>query len=356
MDKRFYKTNILLELLIDIIGVTPIKENYRSYIYNCPVCKSKEKLYIDKRSGRAICFRQKDIDCPTSSTALIDVVCALTEEPLESVESKYFDILKERKWNNFKSNFSSSEDLESLDGLKIEDNDFNVFKYLDTPKAKPTTPQLDAIQIPHDFYPLHSPEAMLGAEYLATRGLNINALAKYDIRFSPTLNRVIFPVIMDGKWVGWQARTIYKNVEPRMLNLAGEWKSKSVMFYDNVLRSDFVIIAEGAVSALKWEKVGSFVATMGKTVSQTQLHLILKGHIKEVYLAFDPDAYADADKIAERIRRINPKVKIFWLPVPKGKEDFGDCSYDECVDVFYSDAIEISRTNMALVAHDFLKN
>lgn len=186
------------------------------------------------------------------------------------------------------------------------------------------------------FYPINVEDSRDGIYYLLKRGITLEMMKKYDMMYSPVFRRVIFPVIMNQKVYGWQGRAI-DNVDKsmRMHNMPGPWKSLTLMFYDNIVKKDFAILAEGPVSALKFEKVGNFVASMGKGVSQTQLELLRKAGIKKLYLALDRDADDKLEKIVNFMRDgIKGNIECFQIDIPKHRADFGDCTYEECETAF----------------------
>jgi hypothetical protein len=70
---------------------------------------------------------------------------------------------------------------------------------------------------------------------------------------------------------------------------------------------------------------------MGKAVSRGQLDLILKSGVKKVYVALDPDAVLEIEELVKKILyATNNSVQCFLVRVPEGREDFGDCTYEEC--------------------------
>lgn len=341
----YMNKKIIIENFFNDFGIKPEKENARSWIFNCPVCGGKQKLYIEKSKNRSICFRQKDENCPKTNTPIIQVLSLIADVNIskikEWIELNNPDNITAIPFNELFSPIGYIED-----DLLLQLNDKkNNFRGED---EKLEINNLTPIQIPDDFVKLNSILSTKGKEYLISRGLNIDFLQKYDIRYSVTRHRVIFPVIHNGQWVGYQGRTIYKNVEPRMYNLPGTWKSSSLMFYDNLKNADYVVIAEGAVSALKFEFVGNFVALMGKIMSSTQLQLLVNNNITQYYLALDPDAYVEMENIRNFIIKYKPNARIKFLPVPNDKEDFGDCSYNEVLEIFNAKSIDITNDTMQL--------
>lgn len=316
--------NMNLQDLCDFFeefDVAPKKENQRSFIFDCPVCGGKEKLYIEKNKLIGICFRKKDVECPTPKTSLLKTLSLLSGLPLNRI----------KEWLNAKRGTIMTDPEVILEPVgELLDLEPLIREPAVRAAAVAWAPP-PPISIPADFLPISALTSRPGLTYLLKRGLDITQLEQYDIRYSASRSRVIFPVKYEGQWVGYQGRTIYSNVEPRMYNLPGAWKTNALMFWDENVRSkrlNYVVIAEGAVSALKLRDIGGFVALMGKTMSMGQWHLLNQPHITEFYLALDPDAYEQIDAIASFIRLNRPNSKIYFLPTPKGYEDFGDCTYE----------------------------
>jgi len=194
---------------------------------------------------------------------------------------------------------------------------------------------IEAEQLPIDAQPIDWPGSEPGLKYLEGRGLDKETLVKHGILYSAQNRRVIFPAIMNGKIYGWQGRAIDKNNPLRMYNLPGPWKTKSMLFHDNLKNSEFAILAEGAVSALKFAKVGGYVATMGKMVSTSQIEIILNSGVKKIYMALDPDAIPEMQALVQTIlQKTNNAMQCLLIKVPEEKEDFGDCTYEECMVAF----------------------
>lgn len=300
------------------------QETGRSYVFDCPVCGSDKKLYVQKKDGRGVCFRQKETSCPKASDKLeyiLSVVSglAITEVKREleegSIEIK--DVLEV-----------------SFDGKKKEDGAVQPMK---------------AGSIPMDAIPIGWPGSEPGQKYLEGRGITFEMMRKYCFLYSGAMRRVIFPVMMNGTMYGWQGRAIDpvdKNF--RMYNLPGEWKSRTLMFHQNIVGSEFVIIAEGPVSALKFEKVGGFVASMGKAVSKDQMDMIRAAGVKKIYLALDRDAADNTAKLRDYFMvKAEAPIQCYLISVPDHRDDFGDCTFDECETAFLN-ATPVAKDDLFL--------
>jgi DNA primase len=312
--------------------IAPKKQNARSYIFDCPACGGNEKLYIEKENGRSICFKQKNEKCPTTKTGVIATLALISELSYEQV----------------KNEINGRVAVSQTGNLPIEQKKI---------KEENKKEELVPVTLPVDFYPLkNNDQAYNGLNYLIGRGFNYDNLSKYSLGYSPSMRRVIFPVIMNGILYGWQGRSIDKEAKLKVYNAPGQWKAKTLMFYDNIKNSDFVILTEGPADALKFANTGGFVCTMGKTVSDEQIGLILSSKVKSVYLALDPDAIEEMGSITKKIySNKDRRLKVFLAEVPQGKKDFGDCTYEEC-DHAFKEAEEIALDLIQLTCYGLVKS
>lgn len=306
--------------------IAPKKQSARSYIFDCPACGGKEKLYIEKSNGRSICFKHKTEECPTARTSIARVLTLISGLPFEQVKNELTDIVTTNQ----------EEKIVVKDTTQTTQNE--------TEKIQP----IKTSDLPIDARLISWKESEEGLNYLLGRGLDIDTLKKQGIMYSPSLRRVIFPVVMNNAIYGWQGRSIDKTNPLRMYNLPGPWKTQTLLFYDNLKNNEYAIIAEGAVSALKFAQVGGYVATMGKMVSTSQINLILESGVKKIYLALDPDAVEEMEILVRKLlSQINYQVKCFLVKVPDGKEDFGDCSYQECKEAFdQAEPLDLDCSNL----------
>lgn len=285
-------------------------QSSRSFIFDCPACAGERKLYISKKDGLSVCFKGKTDRCPSPGSQVSYALSLLSGLSIEVVK---------REVLNFVENLA--------DTIRVKFDEENEVR-----KEEP----LPTVMLPPDITFMGMHEADEGQRYLEGRGLPLEVQQKYGILYSPSMRRVIFPVIMDKKLLGWQGRAIDKvGHADRMYNIPGAWKARTLMFYENVIGKDFAIIAEGPVSALKFHKVGGFVASMGKEVSMKQLEILRLAGVKKVYLAIDRDAVDKFNKIRYSLdNELLGRIECYSVPVPENRDDFGDCTFEECEAAF----------------------
>ena len=289
------------------------KEKSRTIYTTCPSCGQADKFSILKQNGACVCYRGS---CEFGKRWFADwlsltmgIPLAEAKEKLYSYDFKKIDIGEKMKLN-LQDNFSSREKESDL---------------------------IDPIRFPEDhMFPIDFPDSPEGANYLKGRGVDLELAKKYGIMYSPLYRRVIFPIKMNDRVYGYQGRAIDKVSDGmRMRNNEGFRRDKLVMFLDNLKGSEHVIICEGPINALKFEKVGGAVCTMGKVVADGQREAILQSEVKKVYLALDEDAAREMRNLAEDIN-----LPVYKLDVPQScilrcqkagkKPDFGECTFEEC--------------------------
>ena len=285
------------------------KESARSLILKCPEC-SKPKLYFDKEKGNFICF--------SGSCGNKGKIGKL---------------------------------LSQMTGITIEEANRRIFKG----SADHTTPKMNLIfdedkeapeeiilpvAVTPDMLPLNMKESIQGIDYLISRGLVPKYCHQFDIRYNPDTKRIIFPIKDEfGTWIGYQARSIDPNNSIRMLNNQGFKKGKQLMFLNEWPKSNFLIITEGPVDALKFSKVGGFVASMGKDITRDQFKILEDHPSTDIYWALDDDADDLIMDYSKRLMKTPHLIKM--IPEARArikalgkKPDFGECTPDECEAAF----------------------
>jgi DNA primase len=197
-------------------------------------------------------------------------------------------------------------------------------------------PQIQVFTLPLSL-PLteRTEENAPGYDYVLGRGVKPEYVQKYDLRYSPTMARVIIPVY-DGlkRCVGYQARDITGQAELKILSPKGFDKSKALLGYWQAIADraksdhprDSVVLVEGPFDLLKVAELDGALCSFGKNVSKQQIQLIRDLNVKRVYLGLDPDAMREIKKYAALLE---PAIEAWVIQPPPNQKDFGDCSYEE---------------------------
>lgn len=291
-------------------------EKNRTLYTTCPSCGEDDKFSILKENGACICYRGS---CDFGRKWFVD-------------------------WISLTNNVPYAEAKKLLYGVKTVGEDRLLKVSLgDNLTDQPDEELLDELEWPpKGFELIDHPDCQDGANYLQNRGIPLQMAKYYDIRYSPWFRRVVLPIHMGGKNYGWQARAIDK-VEPqdRMRNNEGFRRDRLIMFMDRITDCNHMILCEGPFDALKFHKLGGNVATLGKAIADKQVELINNSGIDTLYMALDDDAVQEMKDLR---KKINPEINVKLLTVPTiaiercesqgRKADFGECTFDECVEAF----------------------
>ncbi len=313
-----------LKKLIEESGVA-YTSNSISYKFTCPLCEKKEKLYMRKGDGRFVCWICKETSGfqgrpEFALTKLLDMPIGQIKKLLygDGVTDHLKGYLEKPVWKDFW-------------GEDDEEFDLGVEPLLPTGTCWPP-----------DFVGPEDMAFATGARYLHRRGLTIEHVNAYQIKYDPPSNRVIFPFIIDGRILGWQARYIGNllKVNPNtgkeyripkaLTTLPPGIQGTYVMFQDRLKGSEHCVLTEGPIDAIKAHLCGGNVASLGKGVTKNQLKTIAK-YVRKLYIGLDPDAGTDIRRIVDEH---SDDFDIYLMQPPSGREDFGDCTPEETYEAF----------------------
>lgn len=297
------------------------KETSTSYIFDCPRCNKREKLYIRKNDGRFICFV-----CRDNSNFYGRAENALTELTNTDIQQ-----IKALLYKDYEQ-------------LSIENHlDIHLKDFFDDIDELPEEVQLTEVVYPINFYPIDHKLSEAGISYLNGRGISLGIAKIYDIQYDILNSRVIFPLKINNKLIGWQGRTTKDDlvryakengrVYQKSLNSKGMPRAQSIMFYDRIAPGSHIIICEGPIDAIKADSCdGGNIATLGKTISDGQICLLKSKYPKRIYLGLDPDAYKESEKLVEKFSEID----VYNLEIPKPYKDLGEMDFKDVKELFLS--------------------
>jgi len=310
MDNVFYHkiVQLLDEKNIDY------KERLNSITLQCPCCL-KYKLDINKEFGYYICYYCAEKENIKGKNPAY-VLSKILNEPYQLIKMK-------------------------LSGLNLEafDEDFSNKKN----HKQEVFDVCNEIVMPEYFFKINLDISKFGMKYLNDRGIDSLTAKKHEIKYNTRDMQIIFPIYHNNMLVGYQGRSILKDIPKQYskITMPGFKKTNYVMF-EKTLNSDKVILAEGPISALKFEKTNiPFVASMGKHVSDQQFKLLQSKGVKSIYLALDRDAYSEAFEIVKKYQSI---FDFYQINVPEDRDDFGDCSFEEC-QLAFNKAYSVNSNN-----------
>lgn len=287
-----------LKAFIEKSGVF-FKENSVSFIFTCPRCNKLKKLYIRKKDGVFVCWKCKESGFKGKAEYAL---AELTGRSIDVIRHElYPDILDQADKRYIELALNDFYDIDSLD-FGIE--------------------ELPEVSINPEFVKIGHPSFKAGLNYFKSRGITEEHINIYNLMYHPAWKAVVFPVINDGRLVGWQERGIDRDFK---YTLKGFKKEETLMFRDRLYGSDHAVLCEGPIDGLKANLCGGNVVSMGKGVSDTQLNYVFDS-VKKLYLGLDPDAYIEIDKIC---RKAYGELQVFQILPTNGKKDLGEMTQEE---------------------------
>lgn len=313
--------NEKIKLMLEESGIS-FKTTSKSFVLGCPRCRKKDKLYIRKTDGRFVCWV-----CKETESFYGHPEWALTELTGKSVDSIKAYL------------YGSSQPLPQFIDISFDEffgDDEIIPNFVDT------SPLLTVEDDP-GFRSLRSPAGAKGLAYCQRRGIPLEIAEVYGIKAWPANNSIVFPVVVKGRQIGWQTRYI-GDMEvlddeegspvvlkiPKAMTSLGLKKERTFMFADRII-GDWVVLCEGPVDAIKAHECGGNVATLGKLVSRHQLELIKHIGIKRLYLALDPDAFVESNKV---LREMSQYMDVYDMRPPPPYGDLGEMSFAEVRKLF----------------------
>jgi len=296
-------------------GGVGFKTNTKSFILTCPRCSKKDKLYLRRNDGKFVCWYCREIDGFQGQPEY-----ALAELCGSSVK----EIRKALYGDEATRPACLFIDLSMAD---FEDDG----EYMDV--VDPLVPTI----WPFEYYPLDHELSRKGVAYLESRGVPLEIAQQYGVRYCPSQLKVVFPVQHQGNLYGWQDRRIQDDQpywDPIKQQVVKPLKTRTyenlkrdrlLMFMDRLEGSHHCVLAEGPFDALKAHLCGGNVATMGAAVTKAQLQVIRNSGIHKVYMALDPDAYLEIN----RLRKELGDMVLYDLRPPSGVKDIGMMSMQD---------------------------
>lgn len=164
-------------------------------------------------------------------------------------------------------------------------------------------------------------------QYLLGRGMDPKQLGPdYDLSYCHesithpiVAGKLLIPIYMDSRMVGWQARPPYETdwkTQPKYYNCPRT--NKRLMLYgaDEAKKLPFCIIVEGVTDV--WAVGSGAVCVLGKDVSPIQGGLIGENW-KAAVIALDGDAQERAIKMQDMLERgCNMRDKVVNVRLPEG--------------------------------------
>jgi hypothetical protein len=316
-------SNIEPKILEDYLKKSGLryKNGASSYIFTCPICNKKDKLYIRKKDGRFVCFFCKDTQNFQGKPEF--ALSKLLDIPIYEVRARLY--LGQIQYN-------------PVIDIKFTSAPFNSIVNDSYISVAAVAKELPEILHPPSHFTINLKLPNKAFNYLKNRGIGPEIIQKYNIKYAPAEQRVIFPVLVEGRLLGWQGRYINKiegNTIPKIITSKGLSGGQYFMFQDNIKNKDYAVLTEGPVDAIKADLCGGNIAAMGKGVSMGQIQTLLSYKLKRLYFGLDRDAATDTARIIKEIMNHSVEsIEFYLIQPPAHRGDLGDCTPEEVLEQF----------------------
>jgi DNA primase len=283
--------------VINVCGISIGSELDTHYLIFCPFHYNKNTpaCEVDKEKGLFLCFA-----CGERGT-LLDLVMRTTNR------------------NYFEASRVISTAAKGIDFASRIEKDIQVREeFLEFDK--------DLIDRLHNDL-LSSEKAI---EYFKGRNIEIDAIKKFKLGYSPKQDMVVVPVYSHTDiCVGFVGRSIEGK---SFKNSTGLPRNKVLFNLNNVKFSDIVIVESSFDAIRLWQLNIPAIATLGANIGKNQINLINK-YATRIILAMDQD---EAGRTLTRNLNSSVTVPILNMDFPDEVKDIGDMKDEEIVRSFNS--------------------
>jgi hypothetical protein len=328
---------------IDIVQVLPPSltfkgPNKRGYIILdvCPFCSGRKKFYInaDPQSdihGLSKCFKCSYVKNIRQFMADIGSPI-LTEKQKINIEADLFALKRPKE-----AVVHVKDYIPSLNLVNLSKNTANGILYM---KSRGLTDEdlLSTGVVVYDENPEEALKELVSKDQWqvikSVRGQKFEDLKKslnqkYESSMAEIIythiilrGRIVFPVTLNKRLVGYVARDYTGAGIPKVLNSGGELTTRTLWNIDNI-KTDTVYLHEGIFNAITCG-LDSSVAMLGKNLSDEAINMLLQKKVRNIYITLDIDARKEAFAIKKKIANLFDSVSILSVPEEvKNKDQLG---------------------------------
>ena len=151
--------------------------------------------------------------------------------------------------------------------------------------------------------------------FLSRRKISLDTCRKYGVRYTGWIGqeayRLLLPICSeDGTLVGYQGRDITGLAKAKYLTTGS---ISNVLYRTDEMRKPFrLYVVEGIFDC--WAMEYNAVATFTKEISDGQIIILSKMDPEELVMAWDSDAYSEAERAAREIAPMFSSVGVVQLP------------------------------------------
>lgn len=148
--------------------------------------------------------------------------------------------------------------------------------------------------------------------YWAGRGFVEETVGRWQLGYSPEMNRVTVPIWFRGELVGWTARRVQESDEPKWLHSKGLDRQAIVFGLDETSDGSCIVVEAPLSAIMLWQQgYQNVIATMGCKMSQGQADII-RGRFDSALMFYDPDN-AGRDGTMRAIEMLSPFLSVFCV-------------------------------------------
>jgi hypothetical protein len=273
-----------------------IREPGEYYRANCPFCNdTRRRLWINHRWGL---FDEK------VGSYNLWLCCCYNEGCLETYE---------RQRSLFNELLDPTNDR-AIDTVDIGTNPLALPREAEMPGGVIDLEQL------HKVDPLHPALTYLrGRGYdpiWLSRAFKVSVCVDPKPQFQSAFGRIIMPIFMNDKLVGWQGRYVGEERDkriPKYYSMPGMKKTQILYNLDAAKTMNLIVVVEGPTDV--WSFGPEAVALFGKTVSTLQLQQLVGAH-KPIVVMLDSDAMLEAEGVYQELGS-TPKMMVI---LPEGRD------------------------------------
>lgn len=173
-----------------------------------------------------------------------------------------------------------------------------------------------------------------GREIASYRGFGEFTLQHFNVQYVENLrvkkrdselhyslrNRVVFPIVFQGKTIGYSARRTVSTEYAKWIHQPNEIKTGNILYnYDNILESEVVVVCEGIMDVIAcWEVGIDAVCSFGSSLSDEQINLLLMLSA-DIVMCYDADE-AGQKGINKAKEKLTKKTNLFIMELPVGQD------------------------------------
>lgn len=133
-------------------------------------------------------------------------------------------------------------------------------------------------------------------------GISPELAEQYQFMWSPDMHRIVIPVFHNDALASYQARAMLPDQQPKYLTPSAANVAKVLYFAGNP-QSNFIVLTEDILSAIKIGRVAYAASIMGTEVTPERAMWLYNSRLA-VYVWLDPDApgQSAAKKILRKLR------------------------------------------------------